>query len=372
MRSNINFIIEMINDNNIADKILTEFFNTKINSNSLSLKKMQLKTLLSSYDKKSITKKYKKKGSTALDIVLIECAIDEFKNKTKEELLSYFSSKQGMSIPDFYKVCTMIYVCPEFIKENADTILKNSRENRLLFSGIYLEDTEILKEEGSINHIEQLNEIIRDLQMNIENLSTNNEKLINENNILDREVKKLKKESLKVTTKVKDIEETKKTLNKELSTLKSENIALLDYIKSNSVKFKKLEATNQNLINELDKVNQKLTKEIQENRIDIKLDEIEEKYKLSFVHTTDLDICKKLFPDVVFIKYDDMSNKYNSVLQNLKKNNISSIILQTNNKSTYEIMSLKEKLKGDNMHVEIDVLRDERSAIRFISQNIIR
>ena len=36
---------------------------------------------------------YQKKATTPLDIVLIECAIEELKNKTKEELMSYFSTK---------------------------------------------------------------------------------------------------------------------------------------------------------------------------------------------------------------------------------------------------------------------------------------
>lgn len=361
MRSNINLIIEMINDNNIADKILLEFFNAKINSNSLNLKKMQLKSLLSSDDKKAITKKYKSKGRTPLDIVLIECAIEELKDKNKDELISYFSSKQGLNIPNFYKVCTMIAACPDFITENSKTILKNVKENRLLFSGIYSEDTDIFKDEVSISHIEQLNEIIRDLQVSIEKLSTTNESLINENNTLERVVHKLRKDYQKNENKTKDLEETKKKLNQEVSTLKVENKNLLKDIKTKDTK-----------LEELDKKNKTLIKEVEENKININLEEFEEGYKLCFIHTMELDICKKLFPDVIFIKYEDIVKRYNNVLQNLKNNNISSIILQTNNISTYEIVNLKNKLNKDKMHVDIDVLRNERSAIRFISQNIIR
>ena len=361
MRSNINFILEMINDNNIADKILLEFFNTKVNSNRISLKKIRLKTLISSDDKKSITKKYKTKGSTPLDIVLIECAIEELKGKSKKELLSYFSSKEGMNIPDFYKVCTMISVCPDFIKENSEMILKNSRENRLLFSGIYSEDMEIFKDDSSISHIEQLNEIISDLQVSLESLSSLNDTLTSENNVLEREVKKLRKESEKDENRLKDFEKNNKNLNKELSIVKIENKGLLIDIRTKDTQLK-----------ELDNINKKLSKELEENKIDIKLDEFEDGYKLSFIHTMELSICKKLFPDVMFIKYEDIINKYNSVLQRLKKNNISSIILQTNNISTFDIANLKNKLKNDNIHVDIDVLRNERSAIRFISQNIIR
>ncbi|MEG1477302.1 MAG: hypothetical protein RSC38_06185, partial [Oscillospiraceae bacterium] len=95
-----------------------------------------LKSLLSSDDKKSITKKHRNKGITPLDIVLIECAIDELKDKTKEELLSYFSSKQGMNIHDFYKVCTMIAICPDFIIENSKTI-KSEYIKMILYKNIH-------------------------------------------------------------------------------------------------------------------------------------------------------------------------------------------------------------------------------------------
>lgn len=350
MRSNINFILDIIDDNEVADKILSDFFNVKIKSDNLILKKIQLKTHLLESNTKQVTKKYQKKATTPLDIVLIECAIEELKNKTKEELMSYFSTKEGIDVPNFYKICTMMYASSNFIKENIDVISKNIKENKSLFKGLY---NEVIDEENNIEvvkRIEELNELIEQLRQNIDELDSNNKKLSKDNQRLEREIVKLTRECKKNENRFKSYEskiatymEENETLNKEIVKLKNTNIELKKELKE---------------------------KELKENELNI--DEFQDGYNLAFIHQYDFNICKKIFNDVLFIKYEDITKKYHSFVQNLKKHNINNVIMQTNKISTFDIIKLESNLKKENINMDINILHNERCAIEFITKNLDR
>lgn len=366
MRSNINFILDIIDDNEVADKILSDFFNVKIKSDNLILKKIQLKTHLLESNTKQVTKKYQKKATTPLDIVLIECAIEELKNKTKEELMSYFSTKEGIDVPNFYKICTMMYASSNFIKENIDVISKNIKENKSLFKGLY---NEVIDEENNIDvvkRIEELNELIEQLRQNIDQLDSNNKKLSKDNQRLEREIVKLTRECKKNENRFKSYEskiatymEENETLNKEISKLNIEN---------------KEKGEENNLLSKeivkLKNTNIELKKELKENELNI--DEFRDGYKLAFIHQYDFNICKKIFNDVLFIKYEDITKKYHSFVKNLKKHNINNVIMQTNKISTFDIMKLESSLKKENVNMDINILHNERCAIEFITKNLDR
>lgn len=366
MRSNINFILDIIDDNKVADKILSDFFNVKIKSNNLILKKIQLKTHLLENNTKQVTKKYQKKATTPLDIVLLECAIEELKNKTKEELMSYFSTKEGMNVPNFYKICTIMYASLDFIKENIEIISKNIKENKFLFKGLY---NEAINEKNNIEvveDIEELNRLIQQLRQNIDKLESNNKKIYKDNQKLEREIVKLTRECKKNENRLKSYEskiityiEEKETLNKEIVKIKIEN--------------KERENENNLLSKEivmLKNKNIELEKELKENELNI--DEFQNGYKLAFIHQYNFNVCKKIFNDVLFIKYKDITKKYDSFVQNLKKHNINNVIMQTNKISTFDIMKLESDLKKENINMDIGILHNDRCAIEFITKNLDR
>ena len=354
MRSNINFLLDIIDENEVADKILSEFFNVKIKSDNLTLKKIQLKSHLSENNTRQVTKKYRNKATTPLDIVLIECAIEKLKNKSKEELLSYFSTKEGIDIPNFYKICTMMYMSSDFVKENLELISTNVKENKALFRGIY---NEIIDEDNNsevVKHIEQLNELIAELRKSIDKLENDNKNLSKENQKLDNEILKLNRESKKNESKIETYIKENENLNKEINDLKLKN------------------KEKEDLNNSLSKEILQLEKELKENTIHIELNDFECDYKLAFIHKDDFNICKKLFNEVLFIKYDEVNKKYSNFVNNLKKYNIDNVIMQTNKISTFNIMKLESNLRKENINMDMKILNDEKSAIEFIVKNLDR
>lgn len=363
----VEVFMELI-DEKTLNFILSEFFSDNNPKQNVSIKKIKLQKLLREQGTSKMSKKYRKKGKSYLQILKKELADDELLDLDIDEFIGLIISGEKLDLSNLQLFCSANINFPNIIQKNVNKIVQNNKNSEFLFKGV----EELILSSKSIESIElnrlkldfeELKKDIEKIKSESENIKNENKKLNTFNNQLSNENKKLKK----------DISKNEKEIKKMLS--ENRMLENINITKENTI------IDKENQINDLIKAYENIKKdrdyiylqhEKLKNReyIEINNEITNGEYTSCIIYTSPILRVRSLFDNILFVSYDKYLKDTKGFIDKLKKLDIKKVYIISGKISMKEIGILKRKIKKEKIDYETLLFSSELDIVKNLIKNM--
>lgn len=363
----VEVFMELI-DEKTLNFILSEFFSDNNPKQNVSIKKIKLQKLLREQGTSKMSKKYRKKGKSYLQILKKELADDELLDLDIDEFIGLIISGEKLDLSNLQLFCSANINFPNIIQKNVNKIVQNNKNSEFLFKGV----EELILSSKSIESIElnrlkldfeELKKDIEKIKSESENIKNENKKLNTFNNQLSNENKKLKK----------DISKNEKEIKKMLS--ENRRLENINITKENTI------IDKENQINDLIKAYENIKKdrdyiylqhEKLKNReyIEINNERNNGEYTSCIIYTSPILRVRSLFDNILFVSYDKYLKDTKGFIDKLKKHDIKKVYIISGKISMKEIGILKRKIKKEKIDYETLLFSSELDIVKNLIKNM--
>lgn len=363
----IEAIVEVADSSEILNRILTEFFNEcTSNKMSIDFKQTKLKTILKSSTSKKIASKYQKVCKNPYLLLLKLLSNEELKGKCKEEVIEYFSTHESLETGDINNLCSALFYIPGVIEPHLEQIVKNHKKGCYLFTDVKGFAEVEVKDNTSI-----INERIKQLENNINNLNIEIDKIRNENNNLNQTKFEIEKENKSQKKKIKELEiKINKTIQSDIQKLNNsvnkykEDLSLMTRDRD---KYKRIYGDSINKMTELQKNVVFLENKLKNSYTEEELCISEDINQSVFIHTSIIGITKLVYGEIYFTKYNEIKDNITKFIDEISENEISIVYLETSQLSSYIISKIKQVVRNKSMTLRCIMFNSERELIEELA-----